>query len=98
MTEETVEATQDPDMGEPRGAAVEGKRVAREPGIEAATSDCPVSRVDSTTFARCTTCANADEMDAGAGTLLCKKHDMRINAEADEIPDDCVDFEPRGKA
>ena len=51
--------------------------------------------VDSATFTRCARCRNAEEINSAAGTLVCKKHNMLINAEADEIPDDCVEHEPR---
>ncbi len=51
---------------------------------------------DSATFSRCAECAHSDRVDVSGGTLLCKKHDMYINAEADEIPDDCVEFEAKG--
>ena len=50
---------------------------------------------DSAAFARCASCAHAGELDRSAGTLLCSKHDMRINAEADEIPDECTEFSAR---
>ena len=51
--------------------------------------------VDSTTFSRCAACRSATEVNSAAGTLLCKKHNMLINAEADEIPDDCSDYETK---
>ena len=47
---------------------------------------------DSITFARCAGCRHAAEVDRAAGTLLCKRHQMLVNAEADEIPDDCVEY------
>jgi hypothetical protein len=50
--------------------------------------------VDSATFSRCARCRFAEEVNSAAGTLLCKKHNMLINAEADEIPDDCAEHEP----
>ena len=50
---------------------------------------------DSATFSRCAACKNAEEVNSAAGTLVCKKHNMLINAEADEIPDDCVEHEPK---
>ena len=49
---------------------------------------------DSATFSRCAACKHAEEVNSAAGTLVCKKHNMLINAEADEIPDDCVEHEP----
>ena len=52
------------------------------------------SQADSATFSRCAWCKHAAEVDTSAGALLCQKHNMRVNAEADEIPDDCVEFEP----
>ena len=54
------------------------------------------SEADSSTFARCAACRNAAEVDRAAGTLLCTKHSMRVNAEADEIPDDCEEYEAGG--
>jgi hypothetical protein len=50
--------------------------------------------VDSASFLRCAGCRHAKEVDTAAGTLLCDKHNMHINAEQDEIPDDCVEHEP----
>ena len=50
--------------------------------------------VDSISFLRCAGCRHAKEVDTSAGTLLCDKHNMQINAEQDEIPDDCVEHEP----
>jgi hypothetical protein len=51
---------------------------------------------DSATFMRCAGCRHAKEVDVSAGTLACGKHNMLINAEADEIPDDCPEHEPAG--
>ena len=53
------------------------------------------SAADSATFSRCAGCKNAEEINSAAGTLVCKKHNMLINAEADEIPDDCVEHEAK---
>ena len=55
-------------------------------------ADPPVA--DSATFTRCAACKNAEAVNSAAGTLVCKKHNMLINAEADEIPDDCAEHEP----
>lgn len=52
---------------------------------------------DSANFERCSTCVHAGGVDGNAGTLHCKKHDMYVNAEADEIPDDCVEYEAGGE-
>jgi len=54
----------------------------------------PQHGADSAKFARCSSCAYGNNVNGSAGTLLCGKHDMVINAEADEIPDDCADYEP----
>lgn len=51
---------------------------------------------DSATFSRCAGCKYSAEVNQTAGTLACEKYDMRIDAEADEIPDDCVAYEPAG--
>jgi len=53
------------------------------------------SRPDSGSFLRCSDCAHGEGLDDSAGTLFCRKHNMHINAEADEIPDDCIEFEAR---
>ncbi len=50
---------------------------------------------DSTAFLRCASCGYATDVDPSAGTLVCRKHNMLINAEADELPDDCPAFEPK---
>ena len=60
----------------------------------ASVADSSTSEEESITFSRCASCRHAEELDRAAGTLLCAKHDMRINAEADEIPDDCPDYDP----
>ncbi len=62
---------------------------------EAAESPSPDAD-DSVTFSRCADCVNAEEVNTTAGTLVCKKHNMCVNAEADEIPDDCVEYEAKG--
>jgi len=56
----------------------------------------PDDASDSTTFARCAGCVHSDQVDMTAGTLVCKKHNMCINAEVDEIPDDCTSYEAKG--
>lgn len=53
-----------------------------------------VSAADSATFSRCAGCRHAKEVDISGGTLACGKHNMLINAEADEIPDDCAEHAP----
>ena len=52
---------------------------------------------DSVNFERCSTCRHADGIDRNTGTLHCKKHDMYVDAEADEIPDDCAEYEARSE-
>lgn len=98
MRQEVGEAAEGHKTGQGPREQAQGKQPAQEGASAASSAECAIPQGDSTTFARCGTCVHADEMDAAAGTLLCKKHDMRINAEADEIPDDCVEFEPRGGA
>ncbi|MGD0999282.1 MAG: hypothetical protein ABSA67_01170 [Candidatus Brocadiia bacterium] len=75
----------------PNGPA-QPKEAPAEPAAEAAPAGPPA--VDSATFSRCAKCKYAEEVNSAAGTLACKKHNMLINAEADEIPDDCVEHEP----
>ena len=75
----------------PNGPA-QPKEAPAEPAAEAAPAGPPA--VDSATFSRCARCKYAEEVNSAAGTLACKKHNMLINAEADEIPDDCVEHEP----
>ena len=48
----------------------------------------PVSNLD-----RCLACKHAADRNPEKGTLLCQRHSMLIDNEADEIPDDCVEFE-----
>jgi len=87
-------------MAEPPDAPEPPKGVPAEPPAEAderagapwPPPDAPP--VDSATFTRCARCRHAEEVNSAAGTLLCKKHNMLINAEADEIPDDCLEHEP----
>lgn len=76
------------------------KDAPAEPAAEAALhaetpepADLPAA--DSATFSRCAACKNAEGVNSAAGTLVCKKHNMLINAEADEIPDDCAEHEPK---
>lgn len=49
---------------------------------------------DSVTFTRCVSCKHSVNVDYSAGTLLCRKHNMRCSAEVGAIPDDCLQFEP----
>lgn len=55
-----------------------------------------INPADSATFSRCAGCIHAQDVDVSAGTLVCGKHNMIINAEADEIPDDCIEHEKKG--
>jgi hypothetical protein len=85
-------------MAESPDEIAEPKAAPTEPAAEAAAqtaepADPPVA--DSLTFSRCAACRNAEEVNSAAGTLVCKKHNMLINAEADEIPDDCPEHEPK---
>ncbi len=52
------------------------------------------AEADSATFSRCAGCANAREVDRSVGTLVCAHYNMLVNAELDEIPDDCVAYKP----
>ena len=61
---------------------------------EAAAAPQAPQPIDSASFLRCAGCRHAKGVDVAAGTLLCDKHNMHINAEQDEIPDDCVEHEP----
>jgi len=79
-------------MPEPLNEPAQPKDAPAQPAAEAAPPGPPA--VDSATFSRCARCKHADEVNTAAGTLACKKHNMLINAEADEIPDDCVEHEP----
>ena len=83
-------------MAEPPNEPVRPKDAPVEPAAEAAPQAEPVGppAVDSATFTRCARCRYAEEVNSAAGTLVCKKHNMLVNAEADEIPDDCVEHEP----
>ena len=49
--------------------------------------------IESSPFARCATCRNAGRIKLERGTLLCTRFDMLVDAEADEIPDDCPEYE-----
>ena len=44
-------------------------------------------------LARCATCRHATDVVVNEGRLRCLKYDMLIDADADEIPDDCAHFE-----
>jgi len=52
-----------------------------------------MAAVEASPFARCATCKNAGKIELEQGTLLCGRFNMHINAEADEIPDDCPEYE-----
>ena len=60
------------------------------------TSDQSVTRnrEDSATFTRCSSCEHAKDVDCNMGTLFCRRHEMFVNAEADEIPDACMEYKP----
>jgi len=48
----------------------------------------------STNLERCLACKYSKDRDPDKGVLTCTRHNMLINADVDEIPDDCPDFEP----
>jgi hypothetical protein len=79
-------------MAERPDGPAEPRDAPAEPSAQAAPPAQPI--VDSATFSRCARCKYAEEVNSAAGTLLCRKHNMLIDAEADEIPDDCVEHEP----
>lgn len=43
---------------------------------------------------RCLSCKHSRDRNPENGTLICQHYDMLIDNQADEIPDDCVAFEP----
>lgn len=59
------------------------------PGEEGAR---PPSPVEESPFARCATCKNATDIELDQGTMLCRRFNMFVNADADEIPDDCLEY------
>jgi len=56
-------------------------------------AEADISDGESVSFARCMACVHAADIDRAAGAFICKKHDMRCDAESDAIPDDCPQFE-----
>ena len=52
-----------------------------------------VAAVESSPFARCATCKNAGDINMETGALMCGRYNMFVNAEADEIPDDCPEYD-----
>ena len=83
-------------MANPADEAAPPKEPPAEKNAPAAAPAQPnAPGADSMTFSRCAACRSAAEVNSAAGTLLCKKHNMLINAEADEIPDDCADYETK---
>jgi hypothetical protein len=44
---------------------------------------------------RCLRCKHAAEPNRQNGTLICRRYSMLIDDKVDEIPDDCVEFEPQ---
>lgn len=84
-------------MGEDARDLFSADETPREANDAEGTAAEAVSEVgdDSATFSRCMGCRHAEDVDVSAGTLLCNEHNMRINAEADEIPDDCTAYEPK---
>ncbi len=90
---------EDEKMAEPPNEPAQPKDAPAQPAAEIAPTSAAAEpagppAVDSATFSRCARCKYADEVNTAAGTLACKKHNMLINAEADEIPDDCAEHEP----
>ena len=53
---------------------------------------------DPVNIERCLACKHSRERNLEKGTLTCQKHSMLIDNPADEIPDDCVHFEPEKEA
>jgi len=95
MTESPNEPARPKDAPAEAAAETAPPRATLEPALQTETPDpAAPPAVDSATFSRCARCRNAQEVNSAAGTLVCKKHNMLINAEADEIPDDCPAHEP----
>lgn len=55
--------------------------------------DAGAERAALVSFERCCSCRHATQKNMDQGTLVCKKHNMLINATDDEIPDDCKEYE-----
>ena len=53
---------------------------------------------DPVNIERCMACKHSRDRNPEKGTLTCQKHSMLIDNQADEIPDDCVHFEPEKAA
>ena len=86
--------TDEKSSNSPERAASEADGAEPHTRSEAAEAETK-TQPDGANFLRCSNCAHAEDVDASAGALFCRKHNMHINAEADEIPDDCVEFEVR---
>jgi len=52
---------------------------------------------DPANLERCLFCKHSRDRNPEKGTLTCQRYSMLIDNQADEIPDDCVEFEPEQK-
>ena len=52
---------------------------------------------DPANLERCLSCKHSRERNPDKGTLVCQRYSMLIDNEADEIPDDCVEYEEEGE-
>ena len=53
---------------------------------------------DPSNLDRCLACKHSRDRNSEKGTLICRRYSMLIDNQADEIPDDCVEFEPEQKS
>ena len=53
---------------------------------------------DPANLERCLACKHSRDRNPEKGTLTCQRYSMLIDNQADEIPDDCVEFEPEQAA
>ena len=53
----------------------------------------PATATHAANLARCSACRHATDVVVNEGRLRCLEYDMLIDADADEIPDDCARFE-----
>ena len=65
----------------------------QQPQSEGDKGDSAPDRAAAANLERCCSCRYATETDTEKGTLICRKHNMLINAAVDEIPDDCKEYE-----
>jgi len=90
--DEQAETPAEPQEGPPQAQAAEDAEPEALPGRELTEEDMAQAAVN---LDRCQRCTHLDEKPTEEGHLRCTAHKMLMRPERNEMPDDCVLFEPK---